>query len=73
MSLLNPDDSFNPTPSYAVIEPQRLIVTDVDMTIGAMCRFMVKWAIAAIPAFLILAALGGILSLIFAAMFGVGH
>jgi hypothetical protein len=33
---------------------QRIVVTDIDMTIGAMCRFMVKWAIASIPAALIL-------------------
>jgi len=38
-------------------EPQRVVVTDIDMTIGTMCRFMVKWAIAAVPASLILAAI----------------
>lgn len=31
-----------------------MVVTDIDMTIGAMCRFMVKWAIAAIPALIII-------------------
>ena len=36
-------------------ESQRVVITDIDMTIGTMCRFMVKWAIAAIPASIILA------------------
>ena len=39
--------------SYAPVR-QTVVVTDVDMTIGAMCRFMVKWAIASIPAVIIL-------------------
>ena len=50
MSLLNPDDPFNPTLSRDVAERQTVVITDIDMTIGAMCRFMVKWAIASIPA-----------------------
>jgi len=57
MSLLNPDDPFNPTRYVSEGEPQRVVVTDIDMTIGTMCRFMVKWSIAAIPASLILAAI----------------
>ncbi len=55
MSLLNPDDPFNPTPYQHETEPQRVVVTNIDMTIGDMCRFMVKWAIAAVPASIILA------------------
>ena len=57
LSLLNPDDPFNPTRYVSEGEPQRVVVTDIDMTIGTMCRFMVKWSIAAIPASLILAAI----------------
>jgi hypothetical protein len=41
-------------PSYPPALRQSVIVTDIDMTIGAMCRFMVKWAIAAIPAFILI-------------------
>jgi hypothetical protein len=50
MSLRNPDDPFNPTLSRDQAERQTVVITDIDMTIGAMCRFMVKWAIASIPA-----------------------
>jgi hypothetical protein len=50
MSLLNPNDPFNPTSSRDASEPHRVVIADMDMTIGAMCRFMVKWAIASIPA-----------------------
>ena len=43
----------------ATLQPvQRVRVTDVDMSFGSMVGFMVKWAIAAIPALIILAALG---------------
>src|SRR5713226_8819688 len=35
-------------------------VTDVDMPFLSMVRFMVKWAIAAIPAFIILMILGAL-------------
>ena len=31
-----------------------VVVTDIRMSFGSMVVFMVKWAIAAIPAFLIL-------------------
>lgn len=33
---------------------QPVVVVDVNMSIGAMVKFMVKWALAAIPAVLIL-------------------
>lgn len=36
---------------------QPVRVTDIDMTFGSMVLFMVKWAIASIPAFIILSAL----------------
>lgn len=59
--------------SPAVDPRQPVIITDIDMTIGAMCRFMVKWAIAAIPAIIILwllmIAAGVVLALIFGAIF----
>jgi len=48
---------------------ERVIVTDVDMTIGAICRFMVKWAVASVPAFIILAILGAILFAAFGGLF----
>jgi hypothetical protein len=36
----------------------RVTVTDVDMPFGSMVRFMVKWALASIPAFLMLFFIG---------------
>jgi hypothetical protein len=38
----------------------RVLVTDVNMPFFSMVRFMVKWAIASIPAFLILIILGAL-------------
>jgi hypothetical protein len=55
----------------AAIEPAssqilRVSVVDVTMPFASMVGFMVKWAIAAIPAFLILAALGALIAGLFA-------
>ena len=44
-----------PTPT------QKVTVTDIDMPFGSMVVFMVKWALAAIPAMLILLVLGLVL------------
>ncbi len=49
---------------------QRVTVTDIDMPFGSMVVFMLKWALAAIPAVLILAFLGAVLSAVVAGMFG---
>jgi hypothetical protein len=38
-------------------DPQRVTVTDIDMPFASMVSFMVKWAIASIPAFIIVAIL----------------
>jgi hypothetical protein len=35
-------------------EPAAVVVTDIYMSFGSMVAFMVKWAIASIPALLIL-------------------
>ena len=42
-----------------------VVVTDIKMPFGSMVVFMIKWAIAAIPAFIILALLGSIVSAVF--------
>lgn len=55
------------TPLGAVAQPSRVTVVDVDMPFGSMVSFMVKWAIATIPAFLILFVLGVFLVAIFGA------
>jgi len=40
---------------------QEVIVTDIRMSLDSMFFFMIKWAIASIPAFIILFLLGALL------------
>ena len=48
-----------PTPSELRSEMQREVsVVDIHMPFGSMVVFMIKWAIASIPALIILAILG---------------
>jgi hypothetical protein len=42
-------------------EKQEVSVTDIRMPFGSMVVFMVKWAVASIPAFIILVVLGALL------------
>ena len=50
-------------------DPQRVIVTDIQMSFGSMVVFMVKWAIAVIPAAIILSLVGFILLGVFGSAF----
>ena len=45
-----------------------VVVTDIRMSFGSMVRFMVKWAIAAIPAAIILFLIASILWAVFGAL-----
>jgi hypothetical protein len=49
--------------------PNHVVVTDLDMPLGSMVNFMVKWAIASIPAFLILILIGGFIWVILGGLF----
>jgi hypothetical protein len=49
---------------------QRVIVTDISMPLGSMVEFMVKWAIASIPAMIILAVIGAVVWFLVFAIFG---
>ncbi|MEM7112142.1 MAG: zinc ribbon domain-containing protein [Chloroflexota bacterium] len=40
----------------ALLDGESIVITDVNMSFGAMIRFMVKWSLAAIPAVIILTA-----------------
>ena len=51
------------------IEEISVHVKSFDMPFGDMVMFMVKWAIASIPAFIILAIIGAIFFSIFVALF----
>lgn len=46
----------------------RVSVVDVNMPFASMVGFMIKWAIAAIPAVIILSVIGLLLTLAFAAL-----
>ena len=48
---------------------QKVEVTNIDMPFENMVGFMVKWALASIPAFIILAIIGGIFFAIFGSIF----
>lgn len=49
---------------------QRIVVSDIRMSFGSMVVFMVKWAIASIPAAIILAILVGLFWAMFTAFAG---
>jgi hypothetical protein len=51
---------------------QEVIVTDFDIPFGSMVKLLVKLALAAIPAMIILAMVGGLIFAVLAALFG-GH
>lgn len=50
------------------MEPTRIVVTDIRMPLWSMVIFMVKWAIAAIPALIILATIWIVLVTLFGGM-----
>ena len=47
---------------------ERVVVSDIQMSFGSMVVFMVKWALASIPAMLILGFLGALAYLFLFAM-----
>ncbi len=53
-------------------EKREVVVTDVKIPFWSMVALMVKWAIAAIPALIILLVIGAIVSMVLAALFGGG-
>lgn len=69
MSTLPPQ----PPPDSVPPVRQSVVVTDVDMSIAAMCRFMIKWAIASIPALIILWILMFATTLLIAFVFRSAH
>lgn len=53
------------------VGPASVVVVDVSMPFGSMVAFMVKWAIASIPALVILSIVGAVVAAMFGAMLGV--
>ncbi len=66
---MQPENSLQPE------NVSHVVVTDIKMPFGSMVSFMVKWAIASIPAFIILAILiatvGSFLAGLFVGIFGI--
>lgn len=52
---------------------REVVVTDIKMPFWSMVVFMIKWAIAAIPALIILSALFALFSLLFGGFMGGVH
>lgn len=53
-------------------EKREVVVTDVKIPFLSMVVLMVKWAIASIPALIILLVIGAVASTVVAAIFGGG-
>ena len=53
-------------------DKREVVVTDVKIPFWSMVVLMVKWAIAAIPAVIILIVIGAVGSMVMAAIFGGG-
>lgn len=51
-------------------EEQTVVVTDVRMPFGSMVVFLIKWALASIPALLIMWFIFAILMVLFMTLFG---
>ena len=49
---------------------QPVKIIDFDMPFGSMVSFMIKWALASIPAIMILFAIGLVMSMIAISIFG---
>ncbi|GAB4262095.1 MAG: hypothetical protein Kow0065_12730 [Methylomicrobium sp.] len=49
-------------------DKREIIVTDIQMPFLSMVVFMVKWAIASIPAIIILVLIGSFVSVLFTAL-----
>ena len=47
---------------------QEVTVTDIKMPFGSMVVFMVKWALASIPAIIILFLVGAVVSVVFSGL-----
>jgi len=53
-------------------EKHEVVVTDVKIPFLSMVVLMVKWAVAAIPALIVLLVIGAVASMAMAAIFGGG-
>ena len=54
-------------------DKREVVVTDVKIPFWSMVVLMVKWAVAAIPALIVLLVIGSVVSMVMAAIFGGGN
>lgn len=52
---------------------QEIVVTDIKIPFISMVVLLVKWALAAIPAMIILISIGVAVSMVLSTLFGVWH
>lgn len=64
------EETPQPRRTHMSRNTQYVVIEDIRMSFGAMVVFMVKWAIASIPAAIILMLIVGALSLIAGGIFG---
>ena len=53
-------------------DKREVVVTDVKIPFWSMVVLMIKWAVAAIPALIVLLVIGSVVSMVMAAIFGGG-
>lgn len=53
-------------------DKREVVVTDIKIPFWSMVVLLVKWAIAAIPAVIILFFIGAVVSMVLSAVFGMG-
>jgi len=58
----------NPEPPQPMPGPMRVSVVDFDMPLGSMILMLLKWAIAAVPAMLVLTVVGAIVGMVMATL-----
>jgi hypothetical protein len=51
-------------------ETKGVTITDIQMPFGSMVIFMIKWAIASIPAAIILFLIASVFAIVFSGIFG---
>jgi len=66
----NPETSANFEGAKNKLTPQNVVIKDIRMDFIDMVTFMVKWAIASIPAFIILWVIGLLVGSILIGLFG---
>ena len=57
-------------PTY--VQPQRFVITDIDIPFWRLVVIMIKWALAAIPAAIVVTIIISVVIAMFGMLFGMG-